>query len=280
FQRTNVTDTFVGTAVGRPATSFKLKRSGLTGRVSRAASSNSFCIFAFLCNIANSSACFKSLASRSGFPPMPIPPLAASRRRVSFAIVNCIFEFRNVFAFSNNLLSAKNNKNVIKSIFTVKLKGLMRSAKQLVCDLFLSRNCKIKSFRQLTSSRVTPSDRPASFEVIRVGWGGGLASGGEGLAAVGAVARRVLCNQSCFGASENSLPRPSIDGITRAVSLLSVVARLLRPCVRHDGAYLRAWRIVPSSVDSFDLLLFLVVTMADDEVLFDDVYELCEIIGK
>jgi len=33
----------------------------------------------------------------------------------------------------------------------------------------------------------------------------------------------------------------------------------------------------PNSVDSFD---FLVVTMADDEVLFDDVYELCEIIGK
>jgi hypothetical protein len=35
----------------------------------------------------------------------------------------------------------------------------------------------------------------------------------------------------------------------------------------------------PSSVDSFDHLL-LVVTMADDEVLFDDVYELYEIIGK
>ncbi|KYM92248.1 hypothetical protein ALC53_01311 [Atta colombica] len=42
----------------------------------------------------------------------------------------------------------------------------------------------------------------------------------------------------------------------------------------------RAARKVPSLVDSFDLLLFLVVTMADDEVLFDDVYELCEIIGK
>ncbi|KYN33621.1 hypothetical protein ALC56_12333 [Trachymyrmex septentrionalis] len=118
-----------------------------------------------LCNIANSSACFKSLASRSGFPPMPIPPLAASRRRVSFAIVNCIFEFRNVFAFSNNLLSAKYNRNIVKSIYTLKLK-LMRSAKQLVCDLFLSRNCEIKSFRQLMSSRATPSDTAASFEII------------------------------------------------------------------------------------------------------------------
>jgi len=40
-------DMFVGTAVGRPATpSVKLERSGLTGRVSRAASSNSLCIFA------------------------------------------------------------------------------------------------------------------------------------------------------------------------------------------------------------------------------------------
>ncbi|KYM92250.1 hypothetical protein ALC53_01313 [Atta colombica] len=169
IKRTNVTDTFVGTAVGRPATSFKLKRSGLTGRVSRAASSNSFCIFACLfLYIANSSACFKSLASRSGFPPMPIPPLAASRRRVSFAIVNCIFEFRNVFAFSNNLLSAKYNRNVVKSIYTLKPK-LMRSAKQLVCDLFLSRNCEIKSFRQLMSSRATPSDTATSFEVISLG---------------------------------------------------------------------------------------------------------------
>ncbi|KYN14217.1 hypothetical protein ALC57_13384 [Trachymyrmex cornetzi] len=119
-------------------------------------------------SIANSSACFKSLASRSGFPPMPIPPLAASRRRVSFAIVNCIFEFRNVFAFSNNLLSAKYNKNIVKIMYTLKLK-LMRSAKQLVCDLFLSRNCEIKSFRQLMSSRATPSDTAASFEVISLG---------------------------------------------------------------------------------------------------------------
>jgi hypothetical protein len=40
---------FVGTAVGRPATpSVKLERSGLTGRVSRAASSSSLCIFACL----------------------------------------------------------------------------------------------------------------------------------------------------------------------------------------------------------------------------------------
>jgi len=42
----------------------------------------------------------------------------------------------------------------------------MRSAKQLVCDLFLSRNCEIKSFRQLMSSRATPSDTAASFEII------------------------------------------------------------------------------------------------------------------
>ncbi|KYN14216.1 hypothetical protein ALC57_13383 [Trachymyrmex cornetzi] len=97
-------------------------------------------------------------------------------------------------------------------------------------------------------------------------------SGGEGLAAVGAVARRVLCNQSCFGASENPLPRPLTDGITRAVSSLLSVVELSQAE--------RAARKVPSSVDSFDLLLFLVVTMADDEVLFDDVYELCEIIGK
>ncbi|KYQ53136.1 hypothetical protein ALC60_07866 [Trachymyrmex zeteki] len=118
------------------------------------------------------------------------------------------------------------------------------------------------------------------------GWG---VSGEERLAAVGAAARRVLCNQSCFGASENSLPRSLIDGITRAVSSLLSAVSSARAQVTTVPIYLRAWRIisyryrlfsVPSSVVSFDLLLFLVVTMADDEVLFDDVYELCEIIGK
>ncbi|EGI59432.1 hypothetical protein G5I_12419 [Acromyrmex echinatior] len=184
---------------------------------------------------------------------------------------------------------------------------------------------KRKRLRSKAKERQAP--RPPHHATVLIAAG---LSGGEGLAVVGAVARRVLCNQSCFGASENPLPQHLTDGITRAVSsLLSVFSR---PCVvRHDGAYLRAWRIisyryrlfslltlparqgkakrgearrgetrrgearqgkarqgkarrgetrVPSLVDSFDLLLFLVVTMADDEVLFDDVYELCEIIGK
>lgn len=45
----------------------------------------------------------------------------------------------------------------------------MSSAKQVVCDLFLSRNCEIISFRQLMSSRDT-SGMPASFEAIFSVW--------------------------------------------------------------------------------------------------------------
>ncbi|KYQ53133.1 hypothetical protein ALC60_07863, partial [Trachymyrmex zeteki] len=56
-----------------------------------------------------------------------------------------------------------------RTAFSSNLRRLMRSAKQFVCDLFLSRNCEIKSFRQLMSSRATPSDTAASFEVISLG---------------------------------------------------------------------------------------------------------------
>lgn len=49
YQRTNLTATVDGTAVGKPTIpSFKLFRSGLTVRVSLAASSRSFCTFACL----------------------------------------------------------------------------------------------------------------------------------------------------------------------------------------------------------------------------------------
>jgi hypothetical protein len=54
---------------------------------------------------------------------------------------------------------------------------------------------------------------------------GGERRGGGGLLAVGAVARRVLCNQSCFGASESTKHRPLTDryGIQRVQVPLGVV---------------------------------------------------------
>jgi len=86
---------------------------------------------------------------------------------------------------------------------------------------------KRKRLRSKAKERQAPRPPHHATVLIAAGY-----RGGEGLVAVGAVARRVLCNQSCFGASENPLPRPLTDGITRAVSSLFVVSSVRALCVR------------------------------------------------